>query len=94
MLNNGVDAYEAVRQATSHLWEGDRDDVMSLMFLAISEGRLKLSDAQVRVGEFLKAHRRRPRVYGDERFSLDNPVGEDSGLTWLDTKTDEDRLWA
>jgi hypothetical protein len=94
MRNNGVDAFEAVRQATSHLWEGERDDVMSLMFIAVSEGRLKLSDARLRVGEFLKAHRHRPRVYGDERFSLDNPVGEDSGLTWLDTKTDEDRLWA
>ena len=94
MSNNGNDAYEAVRQATSHLWEGDRDDVMSLMFLAVSEGRLKLSDARARVGEFLKFHRRRPRVFGDERFSLDNPVGDESGLTWLDTKTDEDRLWA
>jgi hypothetical protein len=94
MRNNGADAYEAVRQATSHLWEGERDDVMSLMFIAVSEGRLKLSDARARVGEFLKAHHYRPRVYGDARFSLDNPVGEDSGVTWLDTKTDEDRLWA
>jgi len=52
MRNNGADAYEAVRQATSHLWEGERDDVMSLMFIAVSEGRLKLSDARARVGEY------------------------------------------
>ena len=40
MRNNGVDAYQAVRQATSHLWEGERDDLMSLMFTAASEGSL------------------------------------------------------
>jgi hypothetical protein len=37
-------------------------------------------------------HRRRPNVFGS--YSLDTPIGEDGGMTWLDTKTDEDRLWA
>jgi hypothetical protein len=90
---NGFDAYEAVKQATAHLYVGDRDDVMSLMFIAIGERRLKPNDASARVGEFLREHRRRPRVFGDARFSLDNPLGDDSGMTWLDTKTDADRLW-
>lgn len=90
--NNGEDAYEAVRQATAHLFGDERGDVMSLMFVAIAEERLKLSDARARVGEFLTVHRRRPRVYGD--YSLNSPVGDDDGVTWLDTKTDADRLWA
>jgi hypothetical protein len=93
MQNNGADAYEAVRCATAHLHVDDRNDVMSLMIIAIGEGRLKLSDAQSRVREFLRIHRYRPRVFGDARYSLDNPIGDDSNVTWLDTKTDADRLW-
>ncbi|MEY9539050.1 hypothetical protein ABIE85_002110 [Bradyrhizobium diazoefficiens] len=89
--NDGEDAYEAVRQATAHLRD-ERDDVMSRMFIAIAEGRLKLSEARARVGEFLANQRYRPRVYGD--YSLNSPVGDDEGVTWLDTKTDADRLWA
>ncbi|UPJ31020.1 hypothetical protein [Bradyrhizobium sp. CW1] len=89
--NNGEEAYEAVRQATAHLFGDERGDVMSLMFVAIAEERLKLSEARARVGEFLAVHRRRPRVYGD--YSLNSPIGEDDGVTWLDTKTDADRLW-
>lgn len=38
--NDGASAYEAVVHATASLWEGERGDVMSLMFLAIAEGRL------------------------------------------------------
>jgi hypothetical protein len=93
MKNDGADAYEAVLRATAHLHEDDRGDVMSRMYVAIGEGRLKLSDASARVGEFLKAHRHRPRALGDARYSLDNPLGDDSSATWLDTKTDADRLW-
>ncbi|WP_370131885.1 hypothetical protein [Bradyrhizobium ottawaense] len=92
--NNGEDAYEAVRNATAHLAEDERDDVMSMMFLAIAEDRMTLSEARSRVGEFLKDQRRRPRVYGEARFSLDCPLSDDSGMTWLDTKSDADRLWA
>jgi hypothetical protein len=92
--NNGEDAYEAVRLATVHVSTEERDDVMSRMFLAIAEGRLRLSEASSRVGEFLKDQRRRPRVFGDLRFSLDSPLGDEDGATWLDTKTDADRLWA
>jgi hypothetical protein len=88
MINNGADAYEALRQATMHLYAEDRDDVMSLMFVAIGEGKLKLRDASARVGEFLREHRRRPRVFGDARYSLDNPLGDGGSMTWLDTKTE------
>ncbi|MEH2543221.1 MULTISPECIES: hypothetical protein [unclassified Bradyrhizobium] len=91
--NNGEDAYEAVRRATAHLHEHDRGDVMSRMYIAIGEGWLKLSEASARVDEFLRDHRRRPRVYGDQRFSLDIPLSDEGGATWLDTKTDADRLW-
>ncbi|MBR1328834.1 hypothetical protein [Bradyrhizobium ottawaense] len=90
--NDGEDAYQAVRLATAHLLKDERDDVMSRMFIAIAEGRLKLSEARARVGEFLKNQRYRPRVFGD--YSLNSPIGDDDGVTWLDTKTDADRLWA
>jgi hypothetical protein len=93
LQNNGLDAYKAIRRATAHLPEDDRDDVMSRMFVALGEGRLKLSEVSIRVAEFVKRQRYRPRVFGDARFSLDNPVGDDSNMTWLDTKTDADRLW-
>jgi hypothetical protein len=93
MKNDGEDAYDAVMRATAHLHEVDRGDVMSRMYVAIGEGRLKLSDVSARVGEFLKNQRWRPRVWGDARYSLDNPLGDDSNTTWLDTKTDADRLW-
>jgi hypothetical protein len=93
LRNDGEDAYDAVMRATAHLHEDDRGDVTSRMYVAIGEGRLKLSDARARVGEFLKDQRRRPRVYGDARYSLDNPLGDDSNATWLDTKTDANRLW-
>lgn len=93
LRNDGRDAYEAVWNATAHLHENDRDDVMTIMLIAVGEGRLKLSKVQASIGEFLDIHRRRPRVLGDPRYSLDNPVGEHSKITWLDTKTDADRLW-
>lgn len=89
--NDGEDAYEAVRRATAHLWGEERDDVMSRMFIAIAEGRLKLSEARSRVGEFLSDQRYRPRTYGD--YSLNSPIGDEDGKTWLDTLTDANRLW-
>jgi hypothetical protein len=90
--NEGEDAYEAVRQATAHLSKYERGDVMSRMFVAIAEGRLRLSDARARVDEFLADQRHRPRAYGD--YSLNSPVVDEDGVTWLDTKTDADHLWA
>lgn len=90
--NEGEDAYEAVRRATAHLSKYERGDVMSRMLVAIAEGRLRLSDASARVDEFLADQRHRPRVYGD--YSLNSPVGDEDGVTCLDTKTDADRLWA
>jgi hypothetical protein len=93
MLNNGIDAFEVVRSATAGIWEGDRGDVQTLMWIDIAEGKLKISDCTPeKAREYLKIHRRRPNVFGS--YSLDTPIGEDSGMTWLDTKTDEDGLWA
>jgi hypothetical protein len=93
LSNNGADAFEAVRRATAGIWEGDRDDVQTLMWIDIAENKLKISDCTPeKAREYLKIHRRRPNVFGS--YSLDTPIGEDSGMTWLDTKTDEDRLWA
>ncbi len=93
LRNNGHDAYEAIRRATAHLPEEDRGDVMSAMYVAVGEGRMKLSEAARRAPEFVKAHRYHPRVLGDKKYRLDDPLYEDSNLTWLDTITDADRLW-
>jgi hypothetical protein len=93
LRNNGADAFEAVQRATAGIGEDDRGDVQSLMWIAIGANKLQLPDCTPeKAREYLKIHRRRPNVYGS--YSLDTPIGEDSGMTWLDTKTDEDRLWA
>lgn len=85
LRNNGEDAFAAVTRATSGVWEGERGDVMSLMFVAIAEGRLLPKDAAARLPEFVKLHRYRPRVYGDR--SLDAPLYDDSSLTLGDNIT-------
>jgi len=85
LRNDGEDAFEAVRRATFNLWEGERGDVMSLMFIAVAEGRLLPKDAAVRMPEFLREH---PRQFG--RFgplSLDAPLFTDSATTLGDTVT-------
>jgi hypothetical protein len=93
LRNNGVDSFEAVQRATVGIWEDDRGDVQALMWIAIVENKLSLRDCTpAKANEYLKIHRRRPNVFGS--YSLDTPIGEDIGMTWLDTKTDEDRLWA
>jgi hypothetical protein len=93
LRNNGADAFEAITRATAGIWEDDRGDVQSLMFIALGEGKLKPLDCTPeRAREYLKIHRRHPNVFGN--YSLDTPIGEDGTMTWLDTKTDEDRLWA
>jgi hypothetical protein len=93
LRNDGADAYDAIIRATSHIWEGDRGDVQALMWIDVAENRLKLPDCTPeKAREYLKIHNRRPNVFGS--YSLDTPIGEDGGMTWLDTKTDEDRLWA
>jgi hypothetical protein len=75
------------------VWEDDRGDVQTLMWIDIGENKLKLSDCTPeRAQQYLKIHRRRPNVFGS--YSLDTSIGEESGMTWLDTKTNEDRLWA
>lgn len=53
LKNNGADAFEAVTRATSGLWEGERGDIMSLMFVAMGEGRLHPRDAAKRLPEYV-----------------------------------------
>jgi hypothetical protein len=83
--NDGRDAWEAVRRAVQYLPDDEQGDVMGLMFVAIGEGKLRLADCAARVKEFGKAHRYRPRVYGDR--SLDAPLYDDGFLTLGDTVT-------
>lgn len=73
---DGVNAYEAIMRATSHLWEGERSDIISLMFVAIGEGRLLPRDAEERLAEFVLEHRRQFSKFGPD--SLDRPLYDDS----------------
>jgi hypothetical protein len=85
MANDGADAYEAIMQATNALWDGERGDVISLMFLAAAEGRLLPRDAVKRMPEFLREHRRQFSKFGPD--SLDRPLFEDGAMTLGDTIT-------
>jgi len=85
MRNNGADAYQAILRATANLWEGERGDVMSLMFVAAAEGRLKPKDAAARLPEFLRDHRRQFGKFGP--VSLDQPLFDDGSVTLGDTIT-------
>jgi len=89
LRNNGADTYEAILRATAHLWEGERGDVMSLMFLAAAEGRLLPRDAATRLPEFLREHRRQFGKFGP--LSLDAPIFRDGTTTLGDMITNG--LW-
>jgi hypothetical protein len=93
MHNNGADAFEAVRRAMAGIWEDDRGDVQALMWIDIAEGKLKISDCTPeKAREYLKIRRDAPAC--SEATRSTHRSGADSGMNWLDTKTDEDRLWA
>jgi hypothetical protein len=85
LRNDGADAYEAITGATVSLWEGERGDVMSLMFVAVAEGRLLAREAAARLPEFLRQHRRQFSKFGP--LSLDAPIFADSATTLGDTIT-------
>jgi hypothetical protein len=85
LQNDGSDAYEAIMRATANLWEGERGDVMSLMFIAVAEGRVRPRDAAARLPEFLRDHRRQFGKFGP--LSLDAPIFEDGATTLGDTVT-------
>lgn len=86
LRNDGADAFEVIMRATSRLWEGERGDIMSLMFVAVAEGRLLPRDAEKRLPEFVREHRRQFQgKFG--QLSLDQPLFDDSGLTLGDTIT-------
>jgi hypothetical protein len=90
LRNNGADAYAAIIQATARLWQGERGDVMSLMFLAAAEGRLDPRDAVRRLPEFVKQHRQqfgRFRPEGLAPDSLDRPLFDDGTTILRDTIT-------
>jgi hypothetical protein len=88
LRNDGHDAYDAVQRATGHIWEGERGEVQSLMFIAIGDKRLTLRGCTREVANcFLKESKRRPRVFGDSYKSLDAPLYDESGMTRMDKIT-------
>jgi hypothetical protein len=94
--NNGTDAYEAIMTATSHLPITIRDDVQGDMFVAVTEGRLKIKDVSNRVRQFAAARNRADRnsvlnPWG--HLSLDKPLNGDTDSTFMDIIRDDQRLW-
>lgn len=85
LKNEGADAYEAIMRATAHLWEGERGDVMSLMFLAVAEGKLDPRQAESRLPEFVREHRRQFSKFGP--VSLDAPAYGEGATTIGDLVT-------
>lgn len=90
LRNNGADAYAAIMEATARLWEGERGDIVSLMFLAVAEGRLLPRDAVRRLPEFVRQHRRQFGKFRSEGLapaSLDRLLFDDGTMTLRDTIT-------
>lgn len=89
LRNDGVDIFEAIACATARLHESIRDDVMGSMFVAASEGRLKISDVSARVREFVAAHNRMFSQYvpivGGLMRSTDQRLFDDGQMTLGDT---------
>jgi hypothetical protein len=83
--NNGSDVFQAIQRATASIGEWERGDVMSLMFIAVAEGRLLPRDAARRMPEFLREHRRQFGKFGP--VSLDRPLFDDGSVTLGDTIT-------
>lgn len=85
LRNDGADAFEAITRATSHLWEGERGDVVSLMFVAVAEGKLLPRDAEKRLAEFVREQRRQFSKFGP--VSLDAPAYSEGATTIGDLVT-------
>jgi hypothetical protein len=90
LRNDGADAYEAIMAAAADLWEGERDDVISLMFVAAAEGKLDPRHASKRLPEFVKQHRQSFGIYRREGLapdSLDRMLFDDGNTSLGDTIT-------
>lgn len=73
----------------------ERPDIISAMWLAIGDGKLKSADIKARAKEFVKAHRRGYTNTGRYALnSLDAPVGDDNPTSRIERLTAQDALWS
>lgn len=73
----------------------ERPDIISAMWLAIGDGKLKSADIKTRAKEFVRAHRRgytNTGRYG--RDSLDAPIGDDNPMSRIERLGEQDAMWA
>ncbi len=96
MKNNGHDAWAVIMDVTCGVWTGIRGDVQADMFLAISEGRLLLKEAKVRLKEFIAARNKMDKHSTFSKFgalSLDAPLYDDETGSQYDRLREDQRLW-
>jgi hypothetical protein len=96
MRDGGRHSYEAITEATCDLPPQIRGIIQSDMFLALTEGRLKIRDIPARVREFVTMHNRADRqsVFNPwGHLSLEKPLGEDGSLKLMDVIREDQRLW-
>lgn len=73
----------------------ERPDIISAMWLAIADGKLKTKDIEKRAKEFVTAHRRSYTNTGRYAFnSLDAPVGDDNPMSRIERISEQDALWS
>lgn len=72
----------------------ERPDIVSAMWLALADGRLKRGEIKSRAREFVRAHRRQYTNTGRYAFgSLDAPMGDDNPTARIELISEENRLW-
>lgn len=69
----------------------DRDDIMADLIEAVCAGEFDLDEMPQYVGVFITEHRRRT---GADEFSLDDPIGEDGGETFVSSITTNEMHYA
>jgi hypothetical protein len=69
-----------IRAAASEVSPAIRDDVISAIYLTMLSGRPK---APLSVQAVVKEET--TKAYGRRHYSLDAPLGDDSGMNWIDT---------
>lgn len=90
LRNNGYEGYSAIVDATRGVFEDHRNGTRSLMWLALSEGKLLPVDIKARVPGFAAQYRREIGTYYrgfGQVLSLDEQVFDDGEMTRGDTIT-------
>jgi hypothetical protein len=72
----------------------ERPDIITTMWMAIGEGRLRTENIKAEAPRFVREHRRQYTNTGRYAFnSLDAPTSDDNPTSRIEPLTDADRLW-